>query len=72
MAKAHQLATTDALEHGVDEAIAACDGDARAAVRAMLVIIELLEREQETVATMVSKGYARGRIMTRSPRSRAH
>ena len=72
MAKAHQLATTGALEHGVDEAIAACDGDARAAVRALLVIIELLEREQETLATMVSKGYARGRIAARSGRTRTH
>ena len=72
MAKAHQLATTDVLEHGVDEAIAACDGDARAAVKALLVIIELLEREQETVAAMVSKGYARGRIAARSGRTRTH
>jgi hypothetical protein len=72
MAKAHQLATTDALEHGVDEAIAACDGDARAAVRALLVIIELLEREQETLATMVSNGYARGRIAARKGSSRTH
>jgi hypothetical protein len=72
MAKAHQLATTDALEHGVDEAIAACDGDARAAVRARLVIIDLLEREHETVATMVSKGYARGRITARKAGSRVH
>ena len=72
MAKAHQLATTDALEHGVDEAIAACDGDARAAVKALLVIIELLEREQEAVATMESKGYARGQIMTRTARTRTH
>ncbi len=72
MAKAHQLATMDALEHGVDEAIAACDGDARAAVKALLVIIELLEREQETVATMVSKGYARGSIRARKAGSQAH
>ena len=72
MAKAHQLATTDALEHGVDEAIAACDDDARAAVKALLVIIELLEREQETLATMVSKGYSRGRIAARSGRTRTH
>ena len=72
MANALQLETTDALEHGVDEAIAACDGDARAAVKALLVIIELLEREQETVATMVSKGYARGRITARKSGSRAH
>ena len=72
MVKAHQLETMDALEHGVDEAIAACDGDARAAVKALLVIIELLEREQETAATMVSKGYARGRIAARKGSSRAH
>ena len=72
MAKAQQVEMMDSLEHGVDEAIAACDGDARAAVKALLVIIELLEREQETLATMVSKGYARGRIAARRGSTRAH
>ena len=61
MAIAHQLQTMDDLEQGVDEAIAACDGDPRAAVRALLVIIELMEREQETLAGIVSNGYAGGR-----------
>ncbi len=72
MAKAHHLATMDTFEHGVDEAIAACDGDARAAVTALLVILELLEREQETLATMVSKGFSRERIAARSGRIRTH
>ena len=72
MAKAQQLETMDDLEHGVEEAIAACDGDTRAAVRALLVISEFLERELETLAAMVSNGYARGRITARSGSTRTH
>ena len=72
MAKALHVETTDALERGADEAIAACDGDARATVKALLVIIELLDRELETLAAMVSNGYARGRIASRKAGSRAH
>ena len=72
MATAHQLQTTDTLEQGVDEAIAACDGDACAAVMALLVIIELMEREQETLAGMVSNGYVQGRIAERMSRTRVH
>ena len=72
MAKAQQVEMMDALEHGVDEAIAACDGDARAAVRALLIINEYLERELDTLAAMVSHGYARGRVATRRRRTRAH
>ena len=72
MAKAQHLETMDALERGVDEAVAACDGDARAAVRALLIINEFLERELETMAAMVSTGYARGRVAAHRGSSKAH
>lgn len=40
-----------------DQAIAACGGDAREAVRALLIANEFLEREMEE---RVSRGYVRG------------
>ena len=46
-----------ALEEAADQAIAACGGDAREAVKALLVANEFLENE---LATQVSRGYTRG------------
>jgi hypothetical protein len=45
------------LEAAADQAIAACGGDAREAVKALLVANEFLEREMEA---NVSRGYLRG------------
>jgi hypothetical protein len=47
----------DRLEAATDQAIAACGGDAREAVKASLIANEFLERELETT---VSQGYMRG------------
>jgi hypothetical protein len=47
----------DQLEAAADQAIAACGGDAREAVKALLVANEFLEREMEA---QVSHGYRRG------------
>jgi hypothetical protein len=52
----------DTLEADVDAAIALCDGDAGAAIRAVLVYNRFLERELEIARAMVSSGYARGKI----------
>ena len=52
----------DELEEAVEQAIAACEGDARAAVRALLIANAYLEAEIERLADAVSRGYARGRI----------
>ncbi|MDA9523060.1 hypothetical protein XI06_22960 [Bradyrhizobium sp. CCBAU 11434] len=46
-----------ALEAAADQAIAACGGDAREAVKALLIANEFLEREMEE---RVSRGYVRG------------
>lgn len=58
----------DDLETSVDDAIAACEGDARAAVRALLVALhhcqaELEQRNDEIarLARDISRGYSRGR-----------
>jgi hypothetical protein len=50
----------DRLEAVTDEAIAACGGDARNAVKALIVANEFLEAEAEELRADVSEGYARG------------
>jgi hypothetical protein len=53
---------SDPLEAAVDEAIAVCDGDVRAALRAALVYNEFLERKLDMMRGMVSSGYSRQKI----------
>jgi hypothetical protein len=53
---------SDPLELVTDEVIAACDGDVRAAVRALIIANGLLEAELNDVYAASAKGYARGRI----------
>jgi hypothetical protein len=52
----------DTLEADVDAAIALCDGDVRAALRAAFVYNDFLERKLDTMRGMVSSGYTRGKI----------
>jgi len=52
------------LEAAVDEAIAVCDGDPRAAVRALIVANNLLESEIADLKKAVSHAYTRGRFRT--------
>ena len=52
----------DPIEEAVDQAIAVCDGDARAALRAALVYNEFLERKIDLMRGMVSSGFTRGKI----------
>jgi hypothetical protein len=51
---------SDLLEAATDQAIAACGGDARDAVRALIVANEFLESLAEELRADVSKGYAHG------------
>lgn len=51
-----------ALERATDQAVEACDGDAWAAVRALLVANAALEEEVARLSARVSAGYARGRV----------
>lgn len=48
------------LEAAVDEAIAACDGDPRAAVRALILANSYLEYELAMTRPAVSYGFSRG------------
>jgi stage V sporulation protein SpoVS len=54
----------DRLEAATVEAIAACGGDARAAVKALIVANEYLESEVCELMQAVSHAYVRGRFRT--------
>jgi hypothetical protein len=53
---------TEGLEAAADQAIAACGGDAREAVKALIVANDFLEAQVARLQAAVSTGYARGRI----------
>ena len=62
------------LEAAVDQAVAACGGDLRAAVRALLVTLNTIETELETLKAEVAKieaavsgGYVRRALHRRKP-----
>jgi hypothetical protein len=55
----------DQLEAATDQAIAACGGDAREAVKALIVANHFLETELEKLRPAVSPGYARGQLLPR-------
>jgi hypothetical protein len=57
-------ADADRLEVATDQAIAACGGDARAALKALIVANEYLESEVSELMQAVSHAYARGRFKT--------
>jgi stage V sporulation protein SpoVS len=54
----------DRLEAATDQAIAACGGDARQAVKALVVANEFLESEIYELMQVVLHAYARGRFKT--------
>jgi len=57
-------ADADRLEAATDEAIAACGGDAREAVKVLIVANEFLEAEVCELMQAVSHAFARGRFKT--------
>jgi hypothetical protein len=58
----NQQPDADQLEAATDEAIAACGGDAREAVKALIVANAFLETDLEKLRAAVSMGYARGKL----------
>jgi len=56
----------DELETAVNDAIAACDGDLRATIRALITANHFLESEVAESMKAVSHAYARGRFHTYS------
>ena len=59
-------ADADRLAAATDQAIAACDGDMRSAIRALIVANEYLESEVNELMKAVSHAYVRGRFHTYS------
>ena len=59
-------ASDAALEAAVEQAIAACGGDMRATIRALIVANNYLEDEVAELMKAVSHAYARGRFQTYS------
>jgi hypothetical protein len=60
----------DQLEAAADEAVAACGGDAREAVKALIVANHYLDTALKKVKAAASMGYARGKLFggVRNPR----
>ena len=56
----------DRLEAATDQATEACDGDIRAALKAMIVANDSLESEARGLMQAVSHAYVRGRFKTYS------
>ena len=52
----------DRLDCAADQAIAACGGDTRSAIRALILANEFLEHEVKELVIAVSKGHGRGRF----------
>jgi hypothetical protein len=55
-------ADDDGLEAAVDQAIAACSGDMRSTIRALIVANDFLENEVSELMKAVSHAYVRGRF----------
>ncbi len=56
----------DGLEAAVEQAVAACGGDMRSTIRALIVAYDYLETEVGELMKAVSHAYARGRFHTYS------
>jgi len=56
----------DGLDAAVDQAIAACGGDLRSTIRALIVANDYLETEVGELMKAVSHAYVRGRFQTYS------
>ena len=54
----------DGLDAAVEQAIAVCGGDMRAAIRALIVANNFLESEISELKKAVSHAYTRGRFRT--------
>ena len=57
---AHPQPEPDRLEVAADQAIAACGGDVRATIKALIVANEFLETQNRELLATVSPGYVRG------------
>jgi hypothetical protein len=56
---------SEELEAAVDAVVALCEGDQRAALRALVAANDYLNAEVERLQELISKGYARGQRLGR-------
>jgi hypothetical protein len=56
------MSDADQLDEATDQVITACGGNAREAVKALIVANAFLETELEKLRAAVSTGYARGKL----------
>jgi len=63
---ASEIDPADAMEAEVEEAIALCGGDVRAALRATLTANSYLQDEVDRLTNAVSAGFARGKVRRRA------
>jgi hypothetical protein len=56
------LQNTDWYETATEQAITACGGDMRAALKAALIAMTMMESELSDVYASVSHGFARGKL----------
>jgi hypothetical protein len=61
-----QITDDQGLEQAVEQAIAACGGDLRATIRALIVANDYLEGEVGELMKAVSRAYVRGRFQSYS------
>jgi hypothetical protein len=59
---ADQISESQRLDLAADQAIAACRGDMRSTIRALILANEYLEFEISELFVAVSNGYAHGRL----------
>jgi hypothetical protein len=62
MSSPNQQSDADQLEAAADQAITACGGDAREAVKTLIVANHFLETDLDKLQAAVSMGYARGKL----------
>ena len=62
----HPQADADRLDAATDHAIAACDGDMRSTIRALIIANKYLESEMTDLKRSVSHAFVRGRFHTYS------
>jgi hypothetical protein len=53
----------DQLETAADQALAACGGDARDAIKALIIASHVLKTELDKLRAAVSTGYSRGKLV---------
>ena len=68
MSATPETSSPPAADAAADEAIAACGGDPREAVKALLVANDFLEAQVDELRAAVSTGYARRRYDVRHDR----